>query len=134
MPGASDAVWVEVVRVCYIHYLFVRSARPCGRPVCLLSAVCCGGFVTSSRAPLRLGGVRDTSLDRGFWVTQAGALPASLASRTYADWGGLFLLVVLVLSCEGVLKVGFGFGSLSCPRVCVCISVDAFALVLVGAC
>jgi len=49
--------------------------------------------------------------------------------------GGLFLLVVFVISLEGVLKVGFGFGPLSCPRVCVCacISVDAFALLLVGA-
>ena len=78
--------------------------------------------MTGSRAPLRLGGVPDTSSDRGFWVTQAGALPGPPCQERMPIRvkGGVFLLPVLVVVFEGVLKLFllfFGFGSLLCPRM-----------------
>ena len=63
--------------------------------------------MTGSRAPLRLGGVPDTSSDRGFWVTQAGALPGPPCQERMPIRvkGGVFLLPVLVVVFEGVLKL-----------------------------
>ena len=97
-----------------------------------VSLALCRGVVLPS---LRLGGVLDSSSDRGFWVTRAGLFPRP-PCQEHMPIGGVVSAGCRRHVLRGGSKGWFWFRAFELSTgvcVCACISVDAFALLLVGA-